>query len=83
LVVSGPKAQYKGTGTVNGAGSYGFLLTATDGQRPGGGGLDRFRIKVWDVGSGMIVYDNVGGPDDIDVANPQVIGGGSVVIQTK
>jgi hypothetical protein len=83
LVVSGPKAQYKGTGTVNGAGSYGFLLTATDGQRPGGGGLDRFRIKVWDVGSGMIVYDNVGGSDDIDLADPPVIGGGSVVIHTK
>ncbi len=26
------KAQYKGTGTINGAGGYGFLLTATDGR---------------------------------------------------
>src|SRR5215475_6771678 len=43
LVVSGPKAQYKGAGTVNGAGNYGFLLTATDGQVAGGGGVDKFR----------------------------------------
>jgi hypothetical protein len=45
LVVAGPKAQYKGTGTVNGSGNYGFLLTATDGQQPGGGSVDKFRIK--------------------------------------
>src|SRR5262249_48643947 len=32
LVVSGAKARYKGTGTVNGSGSYGFQLTAIDGQ---------------------------------------------------
>lgn len=32
LVISGARAQYKGVGTVNGAGAYGFLLTATDGR---------------------------------------------------
>ena len=32
LVVSGSKAQYKGTGTINGAGSYSFTLTAYDGD---------------------------------------------------
>ena len=31
LVIAGAKAQYKGTGTINGSGNYGFLLTATDG----------------------------------------------------
>src|SRR5262249_55251805 len=46
LVISGAKAKYKGTGTVNGAGSYGFQLTAWDGDVSGGGGIDRFRIKV-------------------------------------
>jgi hypothetical protein len=84
LVVSGPKAQFKGVGTINGQGNYGFLLTATDGQMPGGGGLDKFRIKIWDIGSGVVVYDNVpSASDDIDAANPQVISGGSIVIHSK
>jgi uncharacterized delta-60 repeat protein len=81
LVVAGPKAQYKGTGTVNGAGEYGFLLTATDGQVLGGGDQDKFRIKIWDKAANLVVYDNVlGASDDVDNANPQVIGGGSIVI---
>jgi hypothetical protein len=82
LVVSGAKAQYKGTGTVNGMGKYGFLLTATDGQINGGGGVDKFRIKIWDINNGgAIVYDNViGASDDIDAANPIAISGGSIVV---
>ena len=48
LVVAGAKAKYKGTGTINGAGGYDFMLSAVDGQRPGGGGTDKFRIKIWD-----------------------------------
>jgi len=83
LVVSGPKAQYKGTGTINGTGDYGFLLTATDGVLPGGGGVDRFRIKIWDKVTDSLVYDNVGGSDDINSTNPQVISGGSIVIHTR
>jgi len=82
LVVAGSKAQYKGTGTVNGAGRFGCLITAVDGQLNGGGGTDRFRIKVWDKDDGdALVYDNVlGSPDDIDVAGPQPIEFGSIVI---
>ena len=82
LVIAGSKAQYKGTGTINGAGGFGFMLTAIDGQVNGGGGVDRFRIKIWDQNNGnAIVYDNVPGASDaIDTANPQVIGGGSIVI---
>jgi len=81
LVVSGPKAQYKGSGTINGEGNYGFLLTATDGQLPGGGGKDKFRIKIVDKAADSVVYDNVfGGSDDMETANPQEIGGGSIVI---
>jgi hypothetical protein len=82
LVIAGPKAQYKGSGTVNGAGNYGFLLTATDGDATGGGGADRFRIKIWDKSNGGgIVYDNqIGTTDDPDAFDPQAIGGGSIVI---
>ena len=48
LVVAGARAQYKGTGTINGGGNYGFMLTAIDGAISGGGGIDKFRIKIWD-----------------------------------
>lgn len=79
LVVSGAKAQYKGSGTVNGVEGYKFLLTATDGQLSGGSGIDRFRIKIWN--STGTVYDNVpDASDDISKANPQAIEGGSIVI---
>lgn len=82
LVVSGAKAQFKGSGQINGAGDYGFLLTATDGQINGGGGVDKFRIKIWDKGTSAVIYDNaMGSSDDIDLANPQALGGGSIVIQ--
>ena len=81
LVVAGAKAQYKGNGQVNGAGDFGFLLTVVDGELPGGGGADKFRLKVWDIATSTIVYDNVlGAPDDMDIANPLAIASGSVVI---
>ncbi len=80
LVVAGPRAQYKGSGTVNGSGNYGFMLTAIDGQKNGGGGTDKFRIKIWDKNNGdAIVYDNQMNAGDGD--NPTtVLGGGSIVI---
>ena len=81
-MVSGPQAQYKGTGTVNGVAGYGFLLTARDGQEPGGGGIDKFRIKVWRISDGVIVYDNqMGQLDDSSAAS--ALGGGSIVIHSK
>ena len=43
LVVAGSKAQYKGWGTVNGSGVYGFMLSAYD-DTP-----DRLRMKVSDA----------------------------------
>ena len=79
--MAGAKAQYKGEGTINGVAGYSFLLTATDGQLAGGGGVDKFRIKIWNTLTSDIVYDNnVGGSDDMDLANPQALGGGSIVI---
>lgn len=76
LVVAGTKAQYKGTARLNGEGGYGFLLTATD-----DGKSDRFRLKVWEIASGNVVYDNSrGASDDVDAANPQVIESGNIAI---
>ena len=57
LVVSGSQAQFKGSGTINGSGDYGFLLTAKDAKQ-GGQSEDSFRIKIWDTATGDPVYDN-------------------------
>jgi beta propeller repeat protein len=72
MVVAGPKAMFKGTGTVNREGNFGFLISAIDGERPGGGGVDRFRIKIWDKDNfDTIVYDNgLGDAEDADPATP-------------
>jgi PKD domain-containing protein len=83
LVVSGARAQYKGKGTINDAGEYGFLLTAVDGQVTGGGGVDKFRIKIWNIATSAVVYDNVLGASDDLSTDPQAIGGGSIVIHSK
>lgn len=79
LVIAGSRAQYKGSGKINGRGDYGFLVTVIDGQVSGGGGVDRFRIKIWDKVTGVVVYDNQLAADDN--ANPTTaIGGGAIVI---
>lgn len=81
LMVAGARAQYKGQGTINGAGNYGFLVTAVDGDVSGGGGVDQFRIKIWDLGTGTVVYDNqMGASDDSNAATP--IAGGSITIHS-
>jgi hypothetical protein len=73
LVIAGMKAQYKGTGTINGVGEYKFMLTAIDGSP------DKFRIKIWDKASGEVIYDNQLGA--VDTADPTTaIQGGSIVI---
>jgi hypothetical protein len=78
VISGGKKAQYKGFGTINGSGSYRFMLTAIDGDQPGGGGQDKFRIKIWSD-SGGLVYDNqMNDPDSNDPTT--VLGGGSIVI---
>ncbi len=78
LVVGGAKASYKGTGTINGTGSYKFMLTAIDGQVTGGGGQDKLRMKITDA-SGNVVYDNM--MDALESATPTTaLGGGSIVI---
>jgi PKD repeat protein len=79
LLISGAKATYKGEGTINGAGHYGFRLTAIDGKI-NGGGVDKFRIKIWDMdNNNLIVFDNnLGTPDD---QNPStVLSGGQITI---
>jgi hypothetical protein len=81
LVVAGSKAQYKGTGKINGVSGYSFMLTATDGDVQNGGGADKFRIKIWNTATGTIVFDNqIGGTDDLSLAPTEPLSGGSIVI---
>ena len=67
LVVAGSTAQYKGEGTINGAGSYKFMLWADDGGKIGS---DTFRLCITDS-DGAKVYDN---------GVKQAILGGSIVV---
>lgn len=60
----GTNAQFKGVGTINGGGSYNFMIWATDGSP------DTLRIRITDM-SGVLIYDN---------GVQQALGGGSIVI---
>lgn len=83
LVVNqgGIRAQYKGTGTINGAlaptgDAYRFMLWATDDDP------DKFRIKIWYEDAGdVVVYDNGFAGSGFETGQP--IDGGSIIIHTK
>ncbi|MFN2137576.1 MAG: hypothetical protein ACK2UK_16565, partial [Candidatus Promineifilaceae bacterium] len=82
LVVAGHKAMYKGEGELNGASGYGFMLSAIDAGQTPSTDVDMFRIKIWEISSGSVVYDNNdGAAEDADPAT--AIGGGSIVIHTR
>jgi hypothetical protein len=79
LVIAGARAQFKGTGTVNGLGNFGFMLTAVDEALTPSTDLDWFRIKIWDRDSDTMTYDNgLGINNDGDPIT--AIEGGSIVI---
>jgi hypothetical protein len=83
LVISGHKAQYKGTGTINGGGNYGFMLTAIDADLTTSLDVDQFRIKIWDKDNGdAVIYDNQRGAEDNTDPNT-AISGGSIVIHKE
>ena len=83
VTANGTRAQYKGYGTINGSGDYGFILTAYDNGEPGSG-VDQLRIKIWDRATDELVYDNrLGASGDVDRADPQIITNGNIAIHTK
>jgi uncharacterized delta-60 repeat protein len=78
LVVSGGTAWFEGTGTIDGAGSYGFLVAASS----GGNGAGRIRIQIWDKTTGAVVYDTQpGAPINAVPATP--ISRGRIVLHVK
>lgn len=71
LVVNtaGSSAQFKGSGTINGAGDYKFMLWAGDAAP------DTFRIKIWqEDGDELVIYDN---------GFSQPIEGGSIIVHKE
>ena len=83
LVISGSRAQYKGSGIINGSGNYGFILTAVDDNLKTPVTPDLFRMKIWDKNNAdAIIYDNQYGSTDDAVLSTQ-IAGGSIVIHAN
>jgi hypothetical protein len=64
LVIDKARAQFAGFGKINGVSGYNFIVTVIDGSLPGGGGVDKFRIKIWEKTTGLIVYDSQPGASD-------------------
>ncbi|MCA9166624.1 MAG: right-handed parallel beta-helix repeat-containing protein [Planctomycetales bacterium] len=79
LVIAGASGKFKGHGTINGMGDYGFLITATDGQMKSPRSVDSFRIKVWDSVNEAVIYDNQSGELN-DAYDGTELGGGNIVI---
>jgi hypothetical protein len=55
LTVSGKRATFQGTATLDGNPGYAFLVAVRDGGAPAS--WDRIRVKVWDA-DGNLVYDS-------------------------
>ena len=69
----------RATGTINGEGNYGFMLTAVDNGNSG----DTFRIKIWDKDAGDgVVYDNKMSSGD-DAYDGTALGGGNIKVHKK
>ena len=64
---AGSNAQFKGTGTINGAGNYTFMIWATQGSP------NTFRIQITNANTGATVYDTA----------TQALGGGSIIVHTS
>ena len=92
LEIEGARATLQGLGTLREAAGKGggnkssrqarFLVSVVDGQLDGSG-VDRFRIKIWDLDAeNAVVYDSqLGALDDAGPTTP--LGGGSIVIHTE
>lgn len=79
LVVNGPRGQYQGTGTINNSGNFGFMVTIYDGSPLTPPQPETFRMKIWDMTSGAIVYDSQMGAPDYAMPN-QPLTGGSITV---
>lgn len=82
LVINNARAQFKGTGKINGdKAGYGFIMTVTDG-RIDGSGTDKIRLKIFNKITGEVIYDNQPGASDADDPQTTVGDGSDIVIIT-
>ena len=71
--------MFKGTGTINNQGNYGFILTAIDEKLTPSTDVDLFRIRIWDKDNNdELIYDNNIGTDPYgdpttEIANGQIV----------
>ena len=80
FVVSFAKGLIRGTGTINGTGSYRFLISGLDGDDIGGGTPDMLRLQIKDT-TGTVIFDNqMGDPDTANATRPVV---GSSTIEVR
>jgi hypothetical protein len=74
LIITGSKAMFKGTGTVNEVEGYKFMISVIDGDLEEQGGEDKFRIRIWqedNLGNENVIYDN---------GTETPLGGGQIMI---
>jgi len=92
LVVTGAKAQYKGSGKtiINGIeqGGNAFILTVIDGKNSTNpDGVDKIRLKIYNKNTGAVIYDNqMGASETADpttaVDSPNALGTDIVVVSS-
>jgi hypothetical protein len=57
VIINNTQVIVQGSGTINGSGNYGFLISAVDGGKQG---IDGFHIKIWDKDDhDTVIYDNL------------------------
>jgi hypothetical protein len=59
VVTADGRAEFQGSGTLDGRGGYKIRVTAVDVR-----GADALRIVIWEEATGDVVYDNLPGADD-------------------
>ncbi|MEP7000263.1 MAG: PKD domain-containing protein, partial [bacterium] len=67
LVVQGTTGTFKGTGTMTNGTPVTFLVRGID-AKPGPGGQDKVRIKVWNSATNAVIYDSQ--PNAAELATP-------------
>jgi probable HAF family extracellular repeat protein len=85
LSLAGGRVQYQGSGTINGAGKFKFLLSAVTGAAATAGAPSRLRMKIWHLDTRtdaeVVDYDNAR-PVRASVAGAEgsELGGGQIVL---
>src|SRR5207237_4634643 len=73
------RAEWRGSGWINGAGDYAFKAMVIDAGEPGSS--DKFRIRLWNKVTQAVIYDNeLGAPDP--ASPPTGLGRASTQVRT-